>query len=232
MTYRLRWLENIKKEENILTKLKGTIKMDSMNTFSFIRKSRPKLKAGDYFYYNINNSNYIGIVIHTHLQKNLKDNTAVVCLFLNYTFEVKTNVSIDDIKNKIIESDFLLPPIIINKRGWTNGYFSNLGNMELNDVSEILNKCCFTYSGGTIYDFNYEITKNISNAKLLGKTGLYTWEGVEALIQINFDLDWNNSVPHGSWYDPYRYYEKIKKQYPSIEIPDWYYKAEKRLFNK
>jgi hypothetical protein len=40
-----------------------------MNNLVFIKKSRPKLKVGDYFYYNIGNKNSIGIVIHTHLQK-------------------------------------------------------------------------------------------------------------------------------------------------------------------
>ena len=120
-----------------------------MNTFSFIKKSRPALKAGDYFYYNINNKNYVGIVIHTHLQKNLKENTGIVSLFLNYSFESKENISTDEIRKKILDKDLLIPPIIMNKRGWTNGFFFNLGNIEFdNTVYDVLNECRFaTFSG-------------------------------------------------------------------------------------
>jgi hypothetical protein len=202
-----------------------------MNTFSFIKKSRPILKVGDYFYYNINDKNYIGVVIHTHLQKNMKENTAVVCLFLNYTFEDKKNISIENIEKKILDVDFLMPPIIINKRGWTHGFFFNLGNMDIASVFNVLSECRFaTSGGGYMSNFNYEPTKEVTDAKLIGKTGLYTYEGVESLLEISLDLDFNPNVSHGSWYDPYRYYDDIKKKYPYLELPFWYYKAEKRLF--
>jgi hypothetical protein len=161
----------------------------------------------------------------------LKENTDIVCLFLNYTFENKENILTEEIKKRILDKDLLIPPIILNKRGWTNGFFSNLGNMELdNSVYNILNGCRFaTFGGGYMYDFNYEPSKNVDDAKLIGSVGGYTYEGAESLLQITFDLEFNPNIPHGSWYDPYRYYDDIKKKYPTIELPFWYYKAEERL---
>ena len=84
-----------------------------------------------------------------------------------------------------------------------------------------------------MYDvLNYVPVKDATYGKLIGTTGLYTYEGVESLLEISLDLDFNPAVPHGSWYDPYRYYDDIMKKYPSVELPYWYYKAAKRLKNK
>jgi len=204
-----------------------------MNTFSLIKKSRPTLKAGDYFYYTLSNRNYVGVVIHNHLQKNIKENTAVVCLFLDYTFDDVKNISVEEIKKNIIDKKLLIPPIIINKRGWTCGFFCNIGNFDLDSVYDTLSACRFSTDGGAyISDFDYKRTTNVVDSKLIGKIGIFAWEGAESLLQITLDLDFNPSVPHGSWYDPYRYYDDIKKKYPHIELPFWYYKAEERLHGR
>jgi len=216
------------KVENMICKTINNRKL-KMNTFSLIKKSRPNLKVGDYFYYTLNNKNYVGVVIHTHLQKNIKENTAVVCLFLGYSFNDVKNISVEDIKRNISDKNLLIPPIIINKRGWTHGFFCNIGNLDLDSVYDTLSACRF---GISMYDINYIPVKNVIDSKLIGSVGIYTYEGVESLLQISLDLDFNPSVPQGSWYDPYRYYDDIKKKNPHIELPFWYYKAEERLHGR
>jgi hypothetical protein len=204
--------------------------INNMNTFSFIKKSRPKLKIGDYFYYNINNKNYIGVVINTHFQKNiLKENTAVICLFINYYFNDKKDIMVEDIYKTINNIDLLIPPMYMNKRGWTNGFFCNLGTINLEPIQNIINKCQFSARDGKgFYDINYQGTDEPNNdTRLIGSSGLYTYEGVEAQLQISLDLEFTSKAE--SWYDPFGYYKGIKNKYPSIELPYWFYKAKKRL---
>ena len=201
-----------------------------MNTFTLIKKSKPKLKAGDYFYYILNNRNYVGVVIHNHLEKQYKEGSSVVCLFLDYTFDSEKHISVEEIRKNIIEKNLLIPPIIQNRRGWTCGFFCNIGNFDLDTVYDTLHECRFaTFTGGGMYDFTHVPIKSVIDFKLVGSVGLYTWEGAEALLQMSLNLDFNPTVPHESWYDPYRYYDDIKKKNPEMELPFWYYQAEERL---
>ena len=197
------------------------------NKFELIKKSRPKLKNGDLFYYKINNCIYVGVIIQN--QKYMNEDTKEIncCLFLESSYNNIEKISINVIKNDILKHNLILPPININKKGWTNGFFVVLNNLDLSFANTVLQEIRIIYSEYDIYDINYSEKKDLSSCKLTGKTGIYSDAGVELLLQMSLDLDFEGENPE--WYNPYKYYDDLREMFPALEPPFWYYKAKKRL---
>ncbi len=161
---------------------------------NFIKKSRPKLKCGDVFYYHIDNKFYYET---------------------NYT-----DFNVDRFKEKIILRDIIAPPIIINKRAWTQGYFCSYTNINLSFMKDILSDCRFAYFD-ELYDVNYKIKDDLPDLKLVGKIGLFGYEGVQYLIQIGLGLYIDKEEINFT----YRQYRDLEKYIKGREIPYWYYNA-------
>lgn len=87
-----------------------------MTNLQFIKKSRPKLKEGDIFYYYINNQYYFGIVLLTKLDHELSDNIAITVLLVNYSESDISNFSVKFLEEKIKQLYLIAPPIVINKK--------------------------------------------------------------------------------------------------------------------
>ncbi len=197
------------------------------NTLQFIKKTRPKLKVGDYFYYHINSKFYIGIIVQNNVYmnnlQNVKD-TINCCLFLNVCERNIEKIKEETIKQSILNENLLLPPINLNKKGWTTGFFVKLGNIKLDFVFKSQNLLRFVYGQNSIYDINYTKTDNIPSLSLVAEIGVYAIEGLEALLQISLDLKFSTENPE--WFNPYEYYDKIKGK-SKEKLPSWYYKAKK-----
>ncbi|MDO6811274.1 Imm26 family immunity protein [Zobellia galactanivorans] len=198
------------------------------NKLEFIKKNRPKIKIGDYFCFNINKVFYTGVVLHNHLDKSLKENTMITVLVLNYHEKSIDDISSDKLVSALKNRDLLIPPMNINRLGWTKGFFLNIGNIESSDFKEeIIEKCRFFYGLSTIYNMEFKEVKDIPNYSLIGKTGIYNHLGLESMVQISLDLEFTEPNPEG--YNPYEYYDELKTKYSNLELPFWYYKARERL---
>lgn len=187
---------------------------------NFIKKSRPKLKCGDIFYYHIDNKFYYGIILLTQLDPNISEGIDFTVLLPNY-YEINHNYfNVDKFKEKIINRDLIASPIIINKRAWTQGYFCNYSNINLSFMKDILDDCRFAYFD-ELYDVNYRIKNDLPDLKLVGKTGLFGYEGIEYLIQIGLGL----YIDENEINFTYRQYRDLGKYIKGREIPYWYYNA-------
>lgn len=67
---------------------------------NFIKKSRPKLRCGDIFYYHIDNKFYYGIVLLTQLDPSIYEGVDFTVLLPNYYEINNTNLNIDKFKEK------------------------------------------------------------------------------------------------------------------------------------
>ncbi|WP_424405452.1 hypothetical protein [Pasteurella sp. PK-2025] len=193
--------------------------LKKMTTLQFIKKSRPKLKQGDVFYYLINNKYYLGTVLLTQLDRDIKDNTAIVVLLTNYSIEDIHDFSIEKLHKKIEELSLIAPPTLINKKAWNLGYFVNLTNVNyLNkEILNLLRFECWDH----LCDYQYNPSYNIPELKLFGSSGIYGYEGIEYIIQIGLGLFYDNNEK------PYKYYEDsdFKKYIKNNKLPYWYYNA-------
>lgn len=199
------------------------------NTFELIKKSRPKIKIGDIFYYKINNSFYAGIVLHNYLKPTLGEGTMITCAFLETKYASLKEVTVNQLKQDLIEKRLLLPPINTNKRGWTHGCFVTIDNLSLDFAKSMLKDVRFFYGAETIYNMNYVEVPDCPDFKLCGKVALVAHEGIELLLQISLDLDFTEENP--TWYDPYKYYRELKEEGFKGDYPFWYLKAKERLKN-
>lgn len=199
------------------------------NTFEVIKKSRPKIKSGDVFYYKINNSFYTGFVLHTQLDPTVDEGTIFTCVFLETEYTSSSKISRDQIQNDLLGKRLLLPPVNTNKRGWTHGYFITIDNLNLDFAQPTLRDIRFFYGVTSIRDMNYFKIGNCPDFKLCGRTGLFSENGIELLLQISLDLPFTEENP--TWYDPYKYYSELKEAGFSGEYPFWYLKAKERLKN-
>jgi len=198
------------------------------NKFELIKKSRPKLKIGDLFYYKINNCTYVGVIIQNQKYMNGYTNGEInCCLFLESSYNSIEEIPIDVIKNDILKHHLILPPININKKGWTNGFFVVFGNLDLSFANNELQEIRIIYSEYDIYDINYSEKEDVPNYKLAGKAGIFSDAGIELLLQMSLDLDF--AVENPEWYNPYEYYDDLRETFPAFEPPFWYYKAKRRL---
>ncbi|OBX05115.1 hypothetical protein QV06_03815 [Gallibacterium genomosp. 3] len=183
----------------------------------FIKKSRPKLKSGDIFYYRINNKYYFGLVLLTQLDKRIEDNTAITVALPHYCTDEITEFSINDFVYKLESLDLMAPPITINKRAWWKGFFVKFTGIDYITIIENLR---FVYAG-KVYNSQFELCNDVPTPKLLGSVGAYGYEGVEYLIQVGLGLsvDINEA--------PYKYYTSFfyEKYLKSKEIPYWYYNS-------
>lgn len=200
------------------------------NKFEILKKTRPKLKIGDCFYYSINSRFYIGVVIQSGVyMNNIKDAGDAIngCLFLDLSYDAVNDFKIEDVKHCIAHKKLLIPPVNINKKGWSNGFFIN--NARIDDfsfASPILSSIRFIYSKYNFYDINYNEALDVNSYELAGEVGVYAVEGIEALLQISLDLDFSSENP--DWFNPYEYYGEIIDRIKE-PLPVWYHKAKKRL---
>ena len=197
------------------------------NRFELIKKGRPNLKIGDLFYYKINNLIYVGVIIQNKYIGEDAAGYINCCLFLESSYKSIEEISIDVIKNDILNKRLILPPKVINKRGWLNGFFVVFGNLDLSFANNVLQEIRIIYSEYDIYDINYSEKKDVPNWKLAGSIGISSDSGIELLLQISLDLNFEEENPE--WYNPYKYYDDLKEVFPAFEPPFWYYKAKKRL---
>ncbi len=198
------------------------------NKLKIIKKSRSKIKKGDYFCFNINNSFYVGVVIHNQLIEKYGDNTMFSALITNYNENSIKDITSDKLIIALNNRDLLMPPINLNKMGWTKGYFINIGNINLSNIEKDVIEDCRFFSGlSSIYDIEYKKMKIISDFCLVGNIGGYNHLGLESMVQISLDLEFTEVNPEG--YNPYEYYDELKTIYPNLELPFWYYKAKERL---
>ncbi len=197
------------------------------NAFELIKKSKPKLKKGDAFYYKINNSFYVGMILHNHLDPTLKEGTMITCAFLETKYTISNEISLKQITDDLIARRLLLPIINTNKRGWTHGYFVALDNIRLHFSESMLRDIRFFHSVETIYDMNYVKALDCPDFRLCGEIGGVAYEGIEYLLQISLDLSFAEEDP--IWDDPYEYYRELKEGGFSGDYPFWYLKAKKRL---
>jgi hypothetical protein len=198
-----------------------------INTFELLKKSKPKIKTGDIFYYKINESFYAGIVLHNHWDPSLKEGTMITCIFLETRYTTVDEISIQQIKDDLLEKKILVPPINTNKRGWTHGYFVMINNINLDFAESALNDIRFFYGLTTIRNLDYIKVPNCPDFKFCGKTALIAHEGIEVLLQISLDLDFTEENP--AWYNPYKYYDELVENNFSGDLPFWYHKAKQRL---
>lgn len=186
---------------------------------NFIKKSRPKLRCGDVFYYHIDNKYYFGIVLLTQLDKKISDNTAIVVLLVNYHTKEISDFSLEELNNKVIELDLISPPAVINKKPWSLGYFVNLENIHYKnqDILELLRFECWNY----VCNYQHEPSNDVPEVKLFGSVGIYGYEGIEYLIQVGLGLFLDKREL------PYKYYEDedFKKYIKNQVIPYWYYNS-------
>jgi hypothetical protein len=91
-----------------------------------IKRSRKKLKIGDVFVIQPKESLYFyGKVIEVNDKFQGFSVDAVVI------FIYKKNTAKLEMPDYLDPNDLLIPPQIVNLRGWTMGYFYTVGNMEL-----------------------------------------------------------------------------------------------------
>lgn len=146
-----------------------------MTNLQFIKKSRPKLKEGDIFYYYINNQYYFGIVLLTKLDHELSDNIAITVLLVNYSESDISNFSVKSLEEKIKQLYLIAPPIVINKKVWNLGFFANLNkNLDVSEIFRNLRFECWDH----ICDYKYNHIHDIPEPKLFGSSGGYAYEGL------------------------------------------------------
>lgn len=193
--------------------------LNNINQLKVIKKSRTKLKQGDVFYYFINNKYYFGIVLLTQLDKKVSDNTAIVVLLINYHTKEISDFSLEALNNKVINLDLIAPPVVINKKAWSLGYFANFENINYKnqDILELLRFECWDY----VCNYQYEPSNDIPEIKLFGSAGIYGYEGVEYLIQVGLGISFDKNE------QPYKYYEDndFKKYIKTPYLPHWYYNS-------
>lgn len=202
--------------------------MTKANILELIKKSRPKIAIGDVFYYKINHAFYVGIVLHNHLDPAL-EGVMITCAFLETRYATANDISIQQIKDDLIQRKLLLQPINTNRRGWTHGYFVTIDNIGLDFAESVLKDIRFFYAVETIYNMNYVEVLDCPDFKLCGKIALIAHEGIELLLQISLDLPFVQENP--TWYDPYKYYRELKEDGFPGDYPLWYLKAKERLKN-
>ena len=103
----------------------------------FLKKSRKGLKPGDIFVLKPKGHDYyFGRVISTTAQCGFGPPKAVLIYIYNSTSKDKTKIP------NLDKNNLLIPPVMINRLGWSRGYFENVGFKEL-AKDDVLNVHCF-----------------------------------------------------------------------------------------
>lgn len=120
-----------------------------MNTpatnLQFLRRSRPKPAAGDIFAVQPPDGPYLfGRVIRTDVLGPMK-------ALLIYIYSVRSDVK--EAPAHLSPEDLLIPPVLMNRRGWTHGVFETIESRPL-EADEVLTQHCFQVDG-RYYDENH-----------------------------------------------------------------------------
>ncbi|QIW16285.1 hypothetical protein A4G20_08035 [Pasteurellaceae bacterium RH1A] len=195
------------------------------NKLEFIRKTRPKLKAGNVFYYRINNKVYFGLVFITKAEYDYVG-IAFIVVLPNYAAQQPSDFSPETLIETIQKGDLLAPPTNINQRAWTMGYFNVIDHIDLSSIPILdtyrMNHSGFLYDrwGKMLFDLRYDVhTPDIPNILFLGDMGIYAHEGIEYLIQLGLGLDYDAREK------PYDFYESYPKNFSEEDLPYWYFNS-------
>ena len=108
----------------------------------FLGKSRKKVRPGDIFAFKLKPLNkwYFGRVIRTDASVATAMPIETLVYIYNVSSDSKDNIPELDKKN------LLIPPSLINNRGWLDGYFTTVDNKELTS-EDVLERHCFRDGG-------------------------------------------------------------------------------------
>jgi hypothetical protein len=114
--------------DNWLQQVNGTLKTHMTDELLPIKRSRKKPNVGDVFVIQPRDSVYFyGKVIKTDIDfQGFSVNASTILVYKEATNELKLPDSLN-------ANELLIPPSIVNSRGWTMGYFYTLGNIELTE---------------------------------------------------------------------------------------------------
>lgn len=145
-----------------------------------IKRSRKKPKIGDIFVIQPKKSVYFyGKVIEVNDEfQGFPVDALVILIYKNSSTRL-------EMPDYLSPNDLLIPPQIVNLRGWTMGYFYTLGNMELTSEEKKLDygfkdlkvKPCFLNSMGE--KLNHE--PSIVGIYAIGSYGSIAYEVTKAL---------------------------------------------------
>ncbi len=112
--------------------------MDNKPTnLEFLKKSRKRLKPGDIFVLKPKGHDYyFARVIDTDAESGFGPGNAVLIYIYNATSKDKNNIP------QLDKNNLLIPPTMINRLGWSRGYFENVSFRELTE-EDVLDVHCF-----------------------------------------------------------------------------------------
>ena len=103
----------------------------------FLKKSRKELKPGDIFVLKPKGHDYyFGRVISTTANSGFGPPKAILIYIYNVTSKDKNQIP------KLDKNNLLIPPKMINRLGWSRGFFENVAFKELTK-DDILDVHCF-----------------------------------------------------------------------------------------
>jgi hypothetical protein len=120
--------------------------MNKHNTnLEFLKQSRKQLKPGDIFVLKPKGRDYYyGRVISTTADCGFGPPKAVLVYIYNATSKNKCDIPALDKKN------LLIPPVMINRLGWSRGYFETIEHKELT-IDDVLKVHCFWSRAKEVY---------------------------------------------------------------------------------
>lgn len=191
------------------------------------------MKHGDCFTCQFKNGDiFLGVILYSELDLEKWGNwfkkTLVVLFFKN-----KLN-NLELVNEEIIKSiisdyrNLAIPPRIVDYGGWDFGYYKPIMNINPKYLTYYLNETRF-------YNDNFGYTENIEKEKLpvenlylCGIRSISNCYGTETLMEISMDYDFIEQPKER--FNPYFYIDElIRDEAIELPIPDWYYKAKKRM---
>jgi hypothetical protein len=110
---------------------------EKSTNFEFLRKSRKELRPGDIFVLKPKEHDYyFGRVINTDAESGFGPGNAVLIYIYNATSKDKNKIP------ELDKNNLLIPPTMINRLGWSRGYFENVAFKELTK-DDVLDVHCF-----------------------------------------------------------------------------------------
>jgi hypothetical protein len=112
--------------------------MESENcNLEVLKKSKKSLRPGDIFVLKPKGHNYyFGRVIDTNAQSGFGPVKAMLIYIYNATSKDKNHIP------ELRKDNLLIPPTMINRLGWSKGYFENVAFRNLSE-DDIMNIHCF-----------------------------------------------------------------------------------------
>ena len=142
--------------------------MEEFTDLIAMKKSRKKPKKGDIFVVQpFQNIYYYGKVIETDIQS--KD-SFVNGMFLIFVYDKMSKSKDSPTPYDLDRCDLLIAPTIVNRLGWSRGYFETIYNLPLTDLER---KMPFGF-----WSFQRQCFVNIEGARLDSRPKYYTDYGL------------------------------------------------------